>query len=215
MTRLYSRQAMPHNTIYTLSDALDSKAKQWLNDQEWSVQHYTKRQTFFAQADLSLPTCVVLQLNNSVHHYAALYRQLTDSNSPIQPVILESPKTLFPQKYNYLSTSLNFVALPVEVASLSQLVNHALEAAAEKQQSIRMLRVYCDVFTARELAIAHHLANGKIAHEIAQCLQLPSITIEKYLMRMAEKTACQTPAALIQLLAKYPPKWGLPPHQDR
>ncbi|TQF72528.1 helix-turn-helix transcriptional regulator [Pseudoalteromonas luteoviolacea] len=209
-TNILSSQTMPHKTIFTISDTLDYDVKQWLDSQDWSIQHFKNSQTFFEQADLTLPACVILQLNDSILRYAKLIQQLSNQNSPIIPVIIESRETLLPQKGRHVCESLNFVDLPVEIELLSQLIKSAFERAIEQQQCIEISAIYYDKFTLREFDIAQQLVNGKTVNEIAERLFLVPNTIEKYLERMRIKTNSTTLTALTKLLNKYPPSLDLP-----
>ncbi|MBQ4813936.1 response regulator transcription factor [Pseudoalteromonas luteoviolacea] len=201
---------MPPNTVYILSENLDRTVQKWLDTKGFTTEYFSQVDDFIAQADLTQPNCVLMQLNGSVQHYAKAIRQLTVQHSPMQAVIIESHDTLFSEQYSSTCSSLPFIDLPPDLIALETAVTRAFQHGAEKQQMNAMARIYCHEFTARELEIAQQLAKKKTIADIAQYLFLSPTTVEKYVCRIKEKTACQTIDALLALLVDYPPESVMP-----
>ncbi|WP_081225508.1 LuxR C-terminal-related transcriptional regulator [Pseudoalteromonas luteoviolacea] len=205
-----SRRPMPLNTVYTLSENLDLTVQAWLDAKGFATEHFTQIDDFIARADLTQPSCVLMQLDSSVQHYAKVISQLTVQNSPMHVVIIESHDTLFSGQHSSTCSSLPFIDLPPDINTLETAVLRAFQLAAKKHKVNTMAHIYCHEFTARELEIAQQLAKKKTITEIAQYLVLSPTTVERYVCRISEKTACQTVDALLALLVDYPPELVMP-----
>lgn len=200
-------------TIFLVDDdvrVLKAQAR-LLREHGFATALFESAEAFLEQHDVSLPGCIVLDINMPGLDGLELQRRLAQVGSAV-PIVFVTGTGDIPMSVRAIKAgAIDFLTKPVAGATLLAAVRSGVAQDARNRAAIaedEALRQRHASLSARERDVLARLAAGKLNKQIAGELGITEATVKFHRARLMKRMQASTVAELMHLAARlqFPPR---------